>query len=105
MQYLNDFPSNKHGLSLFLKHIDEKSIRKNVISKYKEELKDLVYLYSKQISYFDKKAFFENLTLEQLYLSLGLKLPDYLNIISVYSPNIIITNVNDDNFTVYVFDS
>lgn len=105
MQHLNNFPSNRHGLSSFLKHIDEKSIRKNVISKYKEELKDLAYSYSKQVKYFDKKAFFENLTLEQVYLSLGLRLPEYLNIISVYSPNIIITNVNDNNFTVYVFDS
>lgn len=101
MQLLNSYSADKYGLQSFLKSIDSKSIYSLIYVKYEDSLKDTVNRFAEQIENFDVDNYLNTLTLEDIYLILGLNLKDYLRVISIYASNIIISDIVDDKFSTY----
>lgn len=101
MQLLNSYSADRFGLRKFLKSIDAKSIRKHIFLKYEHDLQNMAYKFSEQIGDFDVDSYLDTLTIEDIYLILGLNLKDYLYAISVYSSDIIISDIVDGKFNTY----
>jgi len=104
MLLLAKYPTNRYGLKDFIKSIDSKSIRKYIFDEYKQELENTANSFAIQIENFNVEYYLETLTLVDIYLVLGLKLKDFLELLSIYSPNIIIEYGVDDNKNFAVYD-